>query len=138
MTARHAGRYGAIARFCRSTDPVRPLGYPLFLWILGRVHHLAVVPTVQHVMGLAMAVLIYALLVRLRVPRWAAALAAAPVLLDAYQLEIEHYVLAETLFEALIVAAIEHSTVPLPSEGNGKLIILSTASKRRPGRQSTK
>ena len=40
--------------------------------------------------------------------------------------------------EALIVAAIEQSTVPLPSEGNGKLIIQSTASKRRPGRKSTK
>jgi hypothetical protein len=40
--------------------------------------------------------------------------------------------------EALIVAAIGHATVPLPSEGKGKLIIQSSASKRRPGRKSTK
>ena len=40
--------------------------------------------------------------------------------------------------EALIAAAIEHATVPLPSEGKGKLIILSSASRRRLGRKSTK
>lgn len=40
--------------------------------------------------------------------------------------------------EALIVAAIDHSTVPLPSRGAGKLIIQSSASKRRPRRRSTK
>jgi hypothetical protein len=40
--------------------------------------------------------------------------------------------------EALIVAAIEHATVPVPSEGKGKLIIQSHGSKRRPGRKSTK
>ena len=40
--------------------------------------------------------------------------------------------------EALIVAAIDRATVPLPSKGKGKLIILSSASKRRPRRKSTK
>ena len=40
--------------------------------------------------------------------------------------------------EALIVAAIDHATVPLPSKGKGKLIIQSSASKRRPRRKSTK
>ena len=35
--------------------------------------------------------------------------------------------------EALIVAAIEHATVPLPSKGKGKLILQSSASKRQPG-----
>jgi hypothetical protein len=40
--------------------------------------------------------------------------------------------------EALIDAAIDHATVPVPSEGKGKLIIQSSASKRRPGRKSTK
>jgi hypothetical protein len=85
-------------------DPVRPIGYPVFLWILNTAHGLAVVPAVQHALGLAMAGLIYAVLLRLGIRRWVAALATAPVLLDAYQLDIEHYVLAETLFEALLVA----------------------------------
>ena len=40
--------------------------------------------------------------------------------------------------EALIVAAIDHATVPVPSEGKGQLIIQSSASKRRPGRKSAK
>ena len=40
--------------------------------------------------------------------------------------------------EALIVAAIDHATVPLPSKGKGKLIIQSSASKRPPRRKSTK
>jgi hypothetical protein len=40
--------------------------------------------------------------------------------------------------EALIVAAIDHATVPLSSEAKGKLIIQSSASKRRPRRKSTK
>jgi hypothetical protein len=37
--------------------------------------------------------------------------------------------------EALIVAAIDHATVPLPSKGKGKLIIQSSASRRRPRRK---
>ena len=40
--------------------------------------------------------------------------------------------------EALIVAAIDHATVPVPSAGKGKLIIQSAAAKRRRGRQATK
>ena len=83
---------------------VRPLGYPLFLRLLPADHDLAVIPFAQHLMGLAIAVLLYVLLLRLGVRRWLAALATAPVLLDAYQLNIEEYVLSETLFEALLVA----------------------------------
>ncbi len=40
--------------------------------------------------------------------------------------------------EALIVAAIDHATLPVPSEGKGQLTIQSSVSKRRPGRKSTK
>lgn len=40
--------------------------------------------------------------------------------------------------EALIVAAIEHATVPLPVKGKGKLVIQMSASRRRPRRKSTK
>ncbi|HEY8866811.1 MAG TPA: hypothetical protein VIM22_07745, partial [Solirubrobacteraceae bacterium] len=69
----------------------RPLGYPAFLRLVSG-HGLAVVPALQHLMGLAIAVLIYVLLQRLGVRRWVAALAAAPILLDAYQLVVEEYV----------------------------------------------
>lgn len=36
--------------------------------------------------------------------------------------------------EALIAAAIDRATVPVPSEGKGKLVIQSSASRRRPRR----
>ena len=87
-------------------DPMRPAGYPLLLRLLGGTHWLAVVPAVQHAAGLGTAVALYALLVRRRLHPVVAALATAPVLLDAYQVDIEHFVMAETLFGALLVGAL--------------------------------
>lgn len=91
-------------------DPVKtsqPIGYEvLLLRPVLAIGNLAVVAAVQHVIGLAMGVAIYALVVRLGARRWVAVLAAAPVLLDAYQLQIEQNVLSETLFEALILAGV--------------------------------
>jgi hypothetical protein len=85
--------------------PLRPFGYPLFLRVLPLRFGLEIVPLVQHLMGLGMAVCIYALLLRLGVGRWLAAIATAPLLLDAMQLNLEQQVLSETLFEALLLAA---------------------------------
>jgi len=48
---------------------LRPIGYPAFLKLLPTDWELAVVPAVQHLFGLAIAVLLYALLVRLGVPK---------------------------------------------------------------------
>ncbi|HEX6257133.1 MAG TPA: glycosyltransferase family 2 protein [Euzebyales bacterium] len=81
----------------------RPIGYSVFLRPLVAFGDLRVVPLVQHFMGLGMAVGIYVLLLRAGVRRWLAALATAPVLLDAYQLQIEQNVLSETLFEVMIL-----------------------------------
>jgi hypothetical protein len=84
----------------------RPLGYPLFLRALPIEGELALVPAVQHLMGLGIAVILYVLLLRLGVGRRLAALAAVPVLLDGYQLNIEQYVLSETLYDAFVVGGI--------------------------------
>ncbi|WP_462187971.1 MULTISPECIES: hypothetical protein [unclassified Frankia] len=86
-------------------DPMRPAGYPAFLRLLSHTGDLWWVTVVQHVAGLAPGVGIYVLLVHRRVAAPVAAIAAAPVLLDAYQLVLEHYVMAETLFAILLVAA---------------------------------
>jgi len=86
-------------------SPLRPIGYPAFLKLLPTEWELAVVPGLQHLFGLALAVLIYVVLVRLDVPRTWSALATAPVLLDGYQLIIEQYILAEAMFELLLVGA---------------------------------
>jgi hypothetical protein len=84
--------------------PLWPLGYPVLLRLLPLSWGMAVVPIVQHLVGLLAAGALYALLVRLGVRNWLAALAALPVLLDAYQLILEEYVLSETLFEAFVVS----------------------------------
>ena len=91
-------------------DPAQnsqPIGYiALLLRPVLSVGNLAVVAGVQHILALGMGVAIYALLIRLGVRRWIAVLAAVPVLLDAYQLQIEQNIMSETLFEAIILAAV--------------------------------
>jgi hypothetical protein len=83
-----------------------PPGYELALKVFLRVGTLPMVVAVQHLIGLAMAVVLYLILRRRGVPRWLAALATAPILLDAYQLQIEQSIMPDTAFEALIVAGL--------------------------------
>jgi hypothetical protein len=83
-----------------------PEGYKLPLRAIALVSNLDAVVAVQHLLGLAMAVVLYVVLLRRGVPRWLAALAMAPVLLDAYQLQNEQSIMPGTWFEALIVAAL--------------------------------
>jgi hypothetical protein len=92
----------------RTTNPVKTetLGYVFFLWPLVKVGNLFVVSSLQHVMGLAIGVGIYVLCMRYGVSRWLAAAAATPILLDAYQIQIEHNVMSETLFEALLLGGL--------------------------------
>jgi hypothetical protein len=86
--------------------PDRPSGYPLVLDLLGSVgRSLAVITTVQHLAGLVTGVLVYALLLRLDLPRWLATAGAAVVLLDAYAIALEQQVLAESFFTLALVAA---------------------------------
>jgi hypothetical protein len=85
-----------------------PLGYTYLLLrpVLLAGGGLAGVAALQHALGLAMGACLYALAVRHGLSRWLAALAAAPVLLDAYQVQAEQMIMPDVLFEALIVAAI--------------------------------
>lgn len=83
-----------------------PEGYKLPLRGILLVANLNTVVAVQHLVGLAIALVIYVLLLRRGVSRWLAALAMAPVLLDAYQLQNEQAIMPGTWFEALIVAGI--------------------------------
>ncbi len=83
-----------------------PEGYKLPLRAILLVANLNTVVAIQHLLGLAIAVVIYVLLQRRGVSRWLAALAMAPVLLDAYQLQNEQTIMPGTWFEALIVAGI--------------------------------
>lgn len=86
---------------------INPIGYEvLLLGPLLFLGDLGFVALVQHLLGLALAVAIYALLLRLGCRRWIAALAAAPVLLDAYQLQIEHLIMSDLLFQILLLVVV--------------------------------
>ena len=85
---------------------VRPLLYPALLRMAGLLGGVPLIPVLQHLAGLGMAALLYATLLRSGARRWLAAVGVAPLLLDAYQLDIEQFVLSETVFEALIVVSV--------------------------------
>jgi hypothetical protein len=85
---------------------IRPSGYSIMLWVLRPWHSLAAVAAVQHLMGLAIAVAGYALLRRRGLPGWGATLAMIPVLLSAYAIQLEHFLMSDTLFALLVMIAI--------------------------------
>ena len=85
----------------------RESGYGVMLGLLRPFHNFAVVTAVQHVLGLAMGVMIYALLrYRYRLPAWGATLASLPVLLDVYVIQLEQEILADSTFTFLCVTAV--------------------------------
>ena len=83
-----------------------PLGYGGVLRAILAAGNFDVVVAVQHVLGLAMAVVIYLLVMRRGAGRWLGALAIAPLLLDAYQVQIEQVLMPDVWLEALIVAGL--------------------------------
>ena len=128
------------AKYLVSSGGTAPEGYQVLLRLLDPVGGLALVAAVQHVFGLAMAIAVYALLTRRRVPRWAATLAAAPVLLDAYQLQLEQTVMPDVLFETMIAAGLVLLLWPRPPGHTslwpfaaGALVLGATATVREIG-----
>jgi hypothetical protein len=83
-----------------------PVGYRVLLIPLDRLGGLGLVAVVQHLIGLGLGIALYVMLIRRGVSRWLAVIAAAPVLLDAYQLQIEQMILPDLMFEAMIAAGI--------------------------------
>jgi 4-amino-4-deoxy-L-arabinose transferase-like glycosyltransferase len=88
-------------------NTTRPSGYPLYLWLLSPAHSYLLVTASQHLMGLLVAVMIYALARhRFGAPAWAAVLATLPVLYDGFEIQLEHLIMADTLFLFLAMAAV--------------------------------
>jgi hypothetical protein len=88
-----------------SPNVVNPSGYSLFLWLLRPFHSLVLVVALQHVLGLGIATMVYALVRRYGLPDWGATLAAAPVLFDPAQILVEQFIMADLLAMALMVGA---------------------------------
>jgi hypothetical protein len=86
-------------------DLSKTTGYSLFLRALEPFHSLTLVTGVQHLMGLGIAIMIYALARRCAVPKLWATVATLPVLLDGFVIEDEHMVMAEALFTFLVMLA---------------------------------
>jgi hypothetical protein len=114
-----------------------PLGYRLALRAILLVGNLGTVALVQHLLGLAIAVALYAVLLRRGCNRWLAALAVAPVLLDAYQLQMEQTIMPDVWFEALIAAGLTvllwRPKVTLPFAVIAGLLLGSSATMRQVG-----
>jgi Dolichyl-phosphate-mannose-protein mannosyltransferase len=88
-------------------NTTRPSGYPLYLWLLSPAHSYLLVTAAQHLMGLLVAVMIYAIARhRFGAPAWIAVLATLPVLYDGFEIQLEHLIMADTLFLFLAMAAV--------------------------------
>jgi hypothetical protein len=83
-----------------------PLGYRALLKVVLSFGGLPLVAVLQSLLGLAVAVVLYVVLLRRGTARWLAAVAVAPVLLDAYQLQMEQTIMPDVWFDALIVAGL--------------------------------
>jgi hypothetical protein len=85
---------------------LRPAGYPLVLHLLQPFHSLLLVTTVQHVMGIALGCVVYAVLRGRGLPAWGATLAAVPTLFDSRQIWLESSILPDTLFTLVLMIAV--------------------------------
>ena len=87
-------------------DLSKTTGYSFFLRALLPFHSFTLVTGLQHLMGLGIAVMVYLLARRVGVPKLWATVATLPVLLDGFEIEDEHLVMAEPLFTFLVMLAL--------------------------------
>jgi hypothetical protein len=86
---------------------IRPSGYSNFLDLMHVFPHpLLAITTAQHLMGIAIAAIVYGLLRYWGLPAWGAALAAVPVLFDTREIALESYILPDTLYCLVIMVAV--------------------------------
>jgi hypothetical protein len=90
-----------------SLDPTRPSGYSLWLRLLEPFHSYALITILQHLEGLAVGVMVYALARhRFGARAFVAALAAVPVLYDGFEIQLEHLIMADVPFLFVLMLAV--------------------------------
>lgn len=87
-------------------SPTRVTGYSLVVAPFWQIGSAAALIVLQHLIGLAMAVLLFATLRRRGVPTLLAFVAVVPAVLDAYLIQIEHTMMSETVFHAAMVGTV--------------------------------
>ena len=96
----------AYAHHLVSLPYLRPVGYSILIRLATTPgHDLTELIVLQHLAGLAIGTLVYATLIRARVSRAVAVLAAALVLLDGYAIALEQYVMPDTFFALTLLLA---------------------------------
>jgi hypothetical protein len=86
--------------------PFHSAGYPIVLFLLLPFYSLLLVTILQHLMGIAIAVLGYAVLRRWGLPAWGAVLAMSPVLFDPRQVALESFILPDVVYGFLLMLAV--------------------------------
>jgi hypothetical protein len=89
-----------------TVDALRQSGYSVLIIPALLLHDVWIIPLAQHLVGLATALLVYAVLIRFGTRTWLAATATIPVLFDPLQLVLEQYVLTDTWTVLLLLAAL--------------------------------
>jgi hypothetical protein len=84
----------------------RVMGYSLVVAPFWHLRSAGALIVVQHVVGVAIVVALYALLLRRGAPRWVAVLAVVPAALDGYLIVVEHTIMSETVYHATVVAVL--------------------------------
>jgi Dolichyl-phosphate-mannose-protein mannosyltransferase len=100
--------YVGLARGKLWEDPTREVGYPLFLREMHAIFptHLTWVIALQHLFGLASALLVFLAVRRANGPLWLGLLPAALVALNGAEMFLEHTTLTESLFIFLLSLAL--------------------------------
>jgi hypothetical protein len=102
-----SGSYVGLAGGELFGEATRTVGYPIFLRAAHAISsQIEFTIALQHLMGIATALVLYAAVRRLGAPVWAAAAAPAAILLSLDQIFLEHAVMNETLFTLLFVIAL--------------------------------
>jgi hypothetical protein len=98
-------------------DPLRPAGYSMFLRVVhGFGDNLAFTIAVQHVLGIATALLLFGIVRRAGGPPWLGLVPAGVVLLGGDQAFLEHAVLTESLYAFLTAVGVYAAMRCLDSE----------------------